>query len=146
MEEEKARFEKMIGLIKEKGNRLTNQRIAVVKILSESKEHPSAETIYKIVKKDYPATSLATVYKTINLLKQYDEVMELGFADKGSRYDGFNPTPHPHVVCEKCGKIIDAKTDINILAKEVSKETGFEIKSHRLDFYGICPDCLNKKD
>ncbi|MCB9481773.1 MAG: transcriptional repressor [Desulfobacteraceae bacterium] len=132
----------MIGLIKEKGNRLTNQRIAVVKILSESLEHPSAETIYKIVKKDHPATSLATVYKTINLLKQYNEVMEIGFADRGSRYDGFNPNPHPHVVCEKCGKIIDAKTDINLLAKEVSKETGFEIRSHRLDFYGICPQCL----
>jgi Fur family peroxide stress response transcriptional regulator len=145
VEEARSRFERMIGLIKEKGNRLTNQRIAVVRILSESQEHPSAETIYKIVKKDYPATSLATVYKTINLLKQYNEVMEIGFADKGSRYDGFNPNPHPHVVCEICGKIIDAETDINVLVKEVSEETGFKIKSHRLDFYGICPDCQTKK-
>jgi len=141
VEESNIRFERMIGLIKEKGNRLTNQRIAVVKILSESRDHPSAETIYKMVKKNYPATSLATVYKTINLLKQYNEVMELGFADKGSRYDGFNPIPHPHVVCEKCGRIIDAKTDINLFTKDVSKETCFKITSHRLEFYGICPQC-----
>ncbi|MDY0360372.1 MAG: transcriptional repressor [Desulforegulaceae bacterium] len=145
MKHSENRFEKMINLIKENGNRLTNQRIAVVKILAESKEHPSAETIYKIVKKDHPATSLATVYKTINLLKSYNEVMELGFADKGSRYDGFNPKPHPHAVCEKCGKIIDTDINVNLFSKEVEKETGFNITSYRLDFYGVCSECQKKE-
>ncbi|MDY0131661.1 MAG: transcriptional repressor [Desulforegulaceae bacterium] len=144
MKEANSRFEQMIGLIKNKGNRLTNQRIAVVKILSASKEHPSADTIYKEVKKNYPATSLATVYKTINLLKEYNEVMEIGFADKGSRYDGYNPNPHPHLICEKCGKIKDAKININLFSKEIEKETGFKITSNRLDFYGVCPDCLRQ--
>ena len=134
----------MTDLIKEKGHRLTNQRLAILKILSESKDHPSVESIFNKVKKDFPVTSLATVYKTINLLKSYNEVMELGFADKGSRYDGFRPYPHPHVICMECGKIVDSYTDVDLLTNQVSENTGFEIKSHRVDFFGICPQCRNK--
>lgn len=142
MESSQDRLKKMTDLIREKGHRLTNQRLAVLKILAESKEHPSVESIYKEVKKDFPVTSLATIYKTINLLKSYDEVMELGFADKGSRYDGFRPYPHPHVICTKCGKIVDSETDVDILESRVRENTGFEIKSHRVDFFGLCPQCV----
>ena len=81
----------IISKLKEREFRITPQRIAVLKILAESKAHPSAETIYETVKKDFPTTSLATIYKTIALAKELGEVMELGFSDGSNRFDG---SPH----------------------------------------------------
>ena len=92
------RLNQMIKVLKEKGHRLTPQRLAVLKILAKSEGHPSAETIYKTVKTTFPTTSLATVYNNINLLKAAHEVLQLGFANLGSRYDGNKPYPHPHAI------------------------------------------------
>ena len=135
-------MEKMISSLKEKGCRITPQRLAVLKILAESKNHPSAEGIYQHVKTDFPTTSLATVYKTITLLKDLGELLELGFADWGSRYDGNKPYPHPHVVCVECGKIVDPEfSSTKDMAAEMEQNTGFRITHHRMDFFGICPVC-----
>ena len=103
------------------------------------------ETIYEKVRSTFPTTSLATIYKTVSLLKEMNEVLELGFADGSNRYDGHKPFPHPHVICTKCKKIIDPDlSSLKDMTKEVAAETGFEIVTHRLDFFGICPECRNK--
>jgi Fur family peroxide stress response transcriptional regulator len=138
------RLEKMITVLRGLGRRITPQRLAVLKILAESNNHPSVEMIYEQVKKDFPTTSLATVYKTVTLLKQLHEVLELGFADQGSRYDGNRPFPHPHVICTKCGSIVDPQfVQMEEIAKEITQKTGFDITHHRLDFFGLCPKCQN---
>jgi Fur family peroxide stress response transcriptional regulator len=114
----------------------------VLKVLAVSQGHPSVERIYEQVRTDFPTTSLATVYKTVSLIKELGEVLELGFSDGSNRYDGNNPYPHPHVVCTECKKIIDP--DLSGLADmtdELAQETGFRIVNHRLDFFGICPQC-----
>jgi len=72
--------------------------------------------------------------------------LELGFADGSNRYDGNKPFPHPHVICTKCKKIIDPDlSSLKDLTKEVAEETGFQIITHRLDFFGICRDCISKR-
>ncbi len=132
----------MLGKLREKDMRITPQRLAVLKILAESSEHPSVERIYEQVKRDFPTTSLATVYKTIILLKEIEEVLEIGFSDGSSRYDGNKPYPHPHLICTKCKNIVDPDLDsLKDVTTELSKETGFKITSHRLDFFGICSEC-----
>jgi Fur family peroxide stress response transcriptional regulator len=136
------RLEKMLEALKKHGFRITPQRIAVLKVLAAGHGHPSVENIYIRVRKDFPTTSLATVYKTVTLLKELNEVLELGFPEGGNRYDGNKPYPHPHLICTKCKKIIDP--DLESLAhmtRELVSDTGFKITSHRLDFFGICPDC-----
>lgn len=144
MPESDQRLEKMITVLRGLGRRITPQRLAVLKILAESNNHPSVEMIYEQVKKDFPTTSLATVYKTVTLLKQLHEVLELGFADQGSRYDGNRPFPHPHVICTKCGSIVDPQfVQMEEIAKEITQKTGFDITHHRLDFFGLCPKCQN---
>ncbi len=132
----------MIERLREKGHKITPQRMAIVRILSKSDTHPSVEDIFNQIKHDFPTMSLATVYRNIVLIKSLGEVLELGFPDGSNRYDGNKPYPHPHVVCIKCHKIVDPDLDsLNHMTQEVALETNFKILNHRLDFFGICSDC-----
>ena len=145
MAEQQVRFHKMLDTFKAHDFRITPQRIAILKILALSDGHPSIEQIYEEVKRGFPTTSLATVYKTVTLLKEMNEVLELGFPEWSNRYDGNKPYPHPHLICTKCRKIIDPDLEsLEGMTEELTSETGFRITSHRLDFFGICPECQEK--
>lgn len=136
------RFQQMLDKLKSLDFRITPQRLAVLRILSASEDHPTAEQIFEKVKTAFPTTSLATVYKTITLLKSLNEVLELGFPDGSNRYDGNKPFPHPHVVCSRCRKIMDPELiSLDELKDEIGKKTGFRIDYHRLDFFGLCREC-----
>lgn len=136
------RLENMVDKLKEKGYRITPQRLAVLNILAQSTDHPDVENIYTQVKKNFPTTSMATVYKTINVMKEVGEVIEIAFGDGSNHYDGNKPYPHPHLICTGCKKIIDPDLDsLKHMTQELVKDTGYLIKSHRLDFFGICPEC-----
>ena len=136
------RLNQMLSKLKDHDFRLTPQRLAVLKVLAISEGHPTVERIYESVRAEFPTISIATIYKTVSLLKQLNEVLELGFPDGSNRYDGNKPYPHPHVICTKCKKIIDPNLgSLKDLKKEVIKETGFQILNHRVDFFGTCRDC-----
>lgn len=140
------RYETIIKKLRDNGHKITPQRMAIVKILSRSEVHPSVEDIYDQIKKDFPTMSLATVYRNIVLIKSLGEVLELGFPDGSNRYDGNKPYPHPHVICIKCKKIVDPDLDsLDNMTKEVANETNFKILNHRLDFFGVCSDCIEEK-
>ena len=146
MVDPKKRFEIIIQKLRDNGYKITPQRLAIVKILANSDGHPSVENIHVQIKKDFPTMSLATVYKNIILIKSLGEVLELGFPDGSNRYDGSKPYPHPHVICIKCKKIVDPDLDsLDDMKKEVANETNFKILNHRLDFFGICGNCLAKE-
>jgi Fur family peroxide stress response transcriptional regulator len=137
-----ARLDEMITRLKERGHRLTPQRMAVLKILAADEGHPSVEQIYERVEVDFPMTSLATVYKTVTLLKEMGQVLELGFSDGSNRYDGNKPYPHPHLICTQCKNIVDPQVvTLSELPQKVAQSTGYRIVSQRLDFFGICPQC-----
>jgi Fur family peroxide stress response transcriptional regulator len=139
------RLDQMLAKLKRHDFRLTPQRLAVLKVLAASEGHPTVERIYETVKAEFPTTSIATIYKAVNLLKQLNEVLELGFPDGSNRYDGNKPYPHPHVICTQCKKIIDPNLgSLKDLTKEVIKETGFQIQNHRVDFFGTCRDCQSR--
>ena len=140
------RLNQMLSKLKKHDFRLTPQRLAVLKVLAVSEGHPTVERIYETVRAEFPTTSIATIYKTVDLLKKLNEVLELGFPDGSNRYDGNKPYPHPHVICTQCKKIIDPNLgSLKDLTKEVIKETGFQILNHRVDFFGTCRDCQYSK-
>ncbi|MFW6056011.1 MAG: Fur family transcriptional regulator [Chloroflexota bacterium] len=140
--EEQTRFEALIARLRDGGYRLTPQRVALVKLLAADDGHPSAAHLYDRISEQFPTSSPATVYKTLNLLKDLGEVLELGFSDDDNRYDGSRPYPHAHLICIRCHKIIDSDTSVaSNLVEEVSQRLGFQLVSHRLDFYGLCPEC-----
>jgi Fur family peroxide stress response transcriptional regulator len=116
--------------------------MALMHLLASGDGHPSASQLYDQLHAQFPTTSLATIYKTLNLLKDLDEVLELGFSDDDTRYDGSKPYPHPHLICVRCRKIIHPDVAMaQELVPQVAQQSGYQIVSHRLDFYGVCPDC-----
>jgi Fur family peroxide stress response transcriptional regulator len=136
------RVHQIVSKMKSAGHRVTPQRLAILRQFADSRSHPSVEKVYAAVKPDFPTTSLATVYKTVSLLKELGEALELGFGDDCNRYDVRLPEPHPHLVCLQCRCVIDADLDpLNHLTESLSTSSGFQILSHRVDFYGICPAC-----
>jgi Fur family peroxide stress response transcriptional regulator len=140
------RLQELTRKLRDRGHRLTPQRLAVLEILAVSKGHPTVQQIYDQMKADFPTTSLATVYKTVTLIKDMGEVLELGFSDDSNHYDGNKPFPHPHLICKKCKSIIDPEIpDLGTLPQQVAEATGYEILSHRLDFCGICPQCQDQE-
>ncbi len=139
------RLNQMLSKLKDHEFRLTPQRLAVLKVLAASEGHPTVECIYETVRAEFPTTSIATIYKTVNLLKQLNEVLELGFPDGSNRYDGHKPYPHPHVICTHCKKIIDPNLgSLQDMTNEVIIETGFQIHNHRVDFFGTCRECQSR--
>ena len=145
MPDSKSRLNQMIDRLKENQRRITPQRMAVLQILAKSEGHPSVEKIYEKVKKQFPTTSLATVYKSVAVIKELGEVLELGFTDGSNRYDGNNPYPHPHLICTECRTIKDPSLSaLADVTQELTAETGFKITNQRLDFFGICPECQKK--
>jgi len=132
--------------LREREYRLTPQRVALLRLLAASDGHPSAAQLYDRLKDQFPTTSPGTVYKTLNLLKDLDEVLELGFSDDDNRYDGNKPYPHPHLICIRCQKIVDAEVSLaQNLVQEVTRQSSYQIVGHRLDFYGLCPDCQDSQ-
>jgi Fur family peroxide stress response transcriptional regulator len=94
MVDPQARFEELMDKLQGREYRLTPQRVALLRLLAASQGHPSAARLYDQLKDQFPTTSPGTIYKTLNLLKDLDQVLELGFSDDDNRYDGSKPYPH----------------------------------------------------
>jgi Fur family transcriptional regulator, peroxide stress response regulator len=142
MADPQLRFEELLGKLRERQCRLTPQRVALLRLLAASEGHPSAAHLYDRLRAQLPTTSLATVYKTLSLLDEMGEVLELSFSGDCHRYDGNKPYPHPHLICIRCRKIVDVESGLGQdLAQEAAKGSGFQIVGHRLDLYGLCPVC-----
>ncbi len=145
MKPSEQRLDDILDKLRQQEFRITPQRIAILKAFLNTDQHPSVEQVYSQVKTDFPTTSLATVYKTVNLLKQIGEILEIGFNDGSNRYDGNKPYPHPHLICTRCKKITDPDISVlDTLTAEVAQKTGYRLTSHQVELFGICPACQQK--
>jgi Fur family peroxide stress response transcriptional regulator len=134
----------ILTILKQNGLKVTPQRLAIINVLQNTKEHPSAETIYKKLSADFPAMSLATVYKTLEMLKNIGLVQELNVGEGSFRYDA-NVKSHPHLICVSCNRVDDLDEDVlKDLLKEVNKHTDYLLTGQKLYFYGYCPECRKK--
>lgn len=122
----------------------SRQREAIKEFLSSTTEHPTADTVYLHVRREFPRISLGTVYRNLNLLADIGEAVKITTPDGGDRFD-ITTSPHYHVLCTDCGKVIDLDMEIldsiNKLAEDCFHGT---IHSHTALFYGTCEDCLKK--
>jgi Fur family peroxide stress response transcriptional regulator len=115
--------------------------VELVRLIAASEGHPSAAQLHARVKTRFPTMSHATVYKTLALLKDMNQVLEIDLRDD-SHYDGNHPAPHPHLVCMRCNKIADGDMELAPAAvKALEKHSGYQIIRSQITFYGLCPEC-----
>lgn len=140
------------GKIRGFGRRITPARHAVLDALSARGEHLTAEEVFKAANKHYPNIGLATVYRTLELFTNLGMVTKFDTGDDKARYE-FADGPaakghHHHLVCTSCHRIIDykdfIKEEMELLRcteEGLANKYGFRIKSHVMQFYGLCKDC-----
>ena len=137
--------ESIIKQLKEKGLKVTPQRLAIIEVLLENKDlHPGARLLYKEAKKKKKSLSLSTTYATLNELSRHGIIKTLQFDKMEDRYEE-NLEEHINLICERCKKILDYKVSIDVDQREVAKKTGFSITDTRLEYYGLCRECREEE-
>ena len=141
-------------LLKNKGLKITNQRLLVLEALSACPDrHLTAEEIYEIVKTDCPEIGLATVYRTIQLLFELHLIDRINLDDGFVRYEigtakeSESKHHHHHLICQKCGRIVSFEDDLlEELEDKILNTTGFWVINHEVKLYGYCKKCGGKID
>jgi Fur family peroxide stress response transcriptional regulator len=124
----------------------SRQREAIKNYLMSTETHPTADTVYLYVKKEFPNISLATVYRNLNLLTDIGEAIKITLPGDADRFDGI-VTPHNHFFCTSCGKVMNL--DFNMKELEEINITAAEnfdgkIEYSNITFYGKCSNCISK--
>lgn len=127
---------------KDIGLKLTPQRLAVLSYLEGNTDHPSADDIYKAVSVQHPTMSFATVYNTLDTLREKGYVMELSIDPGKKRFDP-NTELHHHLICTSCKRVRDVQVEFSLDLPEEMKGN-FRITGNHIEFYGICPACREK--
>ena len=137
-----ARLTTLQQKLAETGHRTTPQRLHILRALLEMKTHPTAEDIWERVRHVSPTTSLGTIYKTLDTLRDLGEVMELDTRDDSRHYDALRPHPHPHAICTHCGQIADVEVSgLGELQSQATQASGYQINEQHVTFYGVCRKC-----
>ncbi len=141
-------------LLKDKGLKITNQRLLVLEALASCPDrHMTAEEIYEIVKAGCPEIGLATVYRTIQLLLELHLIDRINLDDGYVRYEigdvGEDSAKHHHhhLICLGCGEVISFQDDLlEELEEKIKETTNFKIMDHEVKLYGYCEKCGGKTD
>ena len=121
--------------------RETKQREAILRVLMNTKSHPTADLIYDEVKKEIPNISKGTIYRNLKVLQENGQVSELNLNGTISRFE-VKQDSHYHFRCEKCGRVSDIDMPVDReLDRHIEKITGLKIAYHQLEFRGLCKDC-----
>ncbi|HPH97854.1 MAG TPA: Fur family transcriptional regulator [Anaerolineaceae bacterium] len=134
--------EQLINRLRQAGMRITPQRVAICRMLSESRGHPTAAMVFEAVREQHPSLSLMTVYNTLNMLVSLGAVNLLGQAgDEHCHYDA-EMEPHVNLACVSCHRIVDFPSgNVSALNQEIAAISGYTLLGARVLYYGLCPDC-----
>ncbi|MCB1461671.1 MAG: transcriptional repressor [Nitratireductor sp.] len=125
-------------LCAQKGLRMTEQRKVIARVLESSDDHPDVEELYRRASKIDSKISIATVYRTVKLLEDFNIIERHDFRDGRSRYEAAPEDHHDHLIDLKTGQVIEfANEEIERLQEEIARRLGFRLVDHRLELYGV---------
>ena len=142
-----ARFRALLSThMAKKGLRSTDQRRLIVETFFKSPNHVSIEELLAQVRSQDPKVGYATVYRTLKLLTECGVAFERRFGDGLARYElADEASHHDHLICVDCGTIVEFEEErIEALQEAVAEKYGYELRSHKHEMYGVCPDCQRK--
>jgi len=127
----------------ERGLKTTRQRTLIIDTFFEVGGHLSVEELWGKVKARDARVSVATVYRTMNLLSECGLVHAQNFGDGQTRFEvAVGREHHDHLICTRCGAIVEFENDrIEALQEAVARRHGFQVKSHKMELYGLCRAC-----
>ncbi|PYM83725.1 MAG: transcriptional repressor [Candidatus Rokuibacteriota bacterium] len=126
------------------GLRNTRARRIVLETVRATDVHPTAEWVFRHVRRRLPRVSLGTVYRNLRLLVREGLLVERADA-AGDRFDG-NLSEHHHFTCVECGRVFDLREPVRrTVHLRLSSRTGFEVLRHRIEFYGRCATCSSPR-
>jgi Fe2+ or Zn2+ uptake regulation protein len=124
------------------GGRLTPQRHLILQALEASDEHLDAETLYEQVKARDPDVSLATVYRTLAVLRELGLVAEHRLGEEHGHFEAVRDMPHYHFTCLRCGEVIEFDTPLVAqIGQELHDQQGVHVVSSQLHLEGYCAKC-----
>ncbi len=124
------------------GLKMTGQRKLILQVLDTAEDHPSVETVYERAKELDSSISMATVYRTLNMLDELNLVIRHEFKENFSRYE-VNEAHHHHLIDLETGDVIEFQNaELEKLKEKIANELGFDLVDHRLELYG---KKINKK-
>jgi Fe2+ or Zn2+ uptake regulation protein len=132
----------LTALFRARGLKVTPQRQCIFRVLHENPSHPSAESVYAEVSHQMPTISLRTVYQTLNDLASMGELVQLDLGTGSARFDA-NLDGHQHLVCDRCGKVVDVHVDTSGLSLPSTRRQGFTIDTTQIVFRGTCAECAD---
>ncbi|MFW6082430.1 MAG: Fur family transcriptional regulator [Chloroflexota bacterium] len=133
-------------VLRESGRRLTSQRCLILDVLRESDEHLDAETVHDRARERAADISLATVYRTLTLLKETGLVEEHRLGEGHSHYEAVQEEPHYHFTCRGCGKVIEFDAPlVGKIRRKLCEREGVKVTRAHLHLSGYCKDCQEKR-
>lgn len=127
-----------------KGLRHTRQREVLTDIFFSSRGHFSLDELLAMAKAKDGAIGYATVYRTLKLLTELGLAQERQFADGHTRYEPADGEHHDHLICTRCGDIVEFEDPrIEALQEEIARRHGYALASHKMELYGLCARCSN---
>ena len=136
------RENRLVRALQEGGHRLTRQRWTVLEVLEESREHLDAETLYDRAKARDPNISLATVYRTLALLRETGLVTEHRLGEDHAHFEAVQETPHYHFTCQECGDVVEFDApEVSQVVDKLNEREGLKVTTAHLFLTGYCPNC-----
>ena len=137
--------ERLVLTLSQNGYKLTSQRKAVLTAIVNSREHLTPAAVHERARQNNPNVGLVTVYRALELLSDLGLICRVR---RGGRSRNYTLSPighHHHMICSECGMVADfTDCDLNELEEKLSRETGFKIEGHLLEFSGRCVSCQKK--
>lgn len=139
-------------MLKEKGLKVTAQRMLVLEIMANHPgEHLTAEEIFDLARQNYPEIGLATVYRTLQVMVKLHIIDKLKLDDGFARYElgrglGSEKHHHHHAICMGCRTVFSLEEDLlDDLEQDLMKRYGFQVTDHEVKLYGYCQACRIKQ-
>ncbi|ODT64905.1 MAG: transcriptional repressor [Pelagibacterium sp. SCN 63-23] len=133
-----ASVESFIDQCRTRGIKLTGQRRVIARVMVEERGHPNAEQIHEVAAREFARISLATVYRTLALLRDAGMVIEHAFPDGRCHYELAGRPHHDHLIDAESGTIVEfCDPEIELLQEAIARRLGYRLTGHRLELYGV---------
>ncbi len=137
---------RLIAALRSAGMRVTSQRVAVCEFLGETEIHPTTLQVFEAVRKEHPEISQATVYNTLNTLRDLGAIVEISAGTEHTRYEP-DPSPHINLVCLRCNEVSDLQDCLapDLLMDNIFQNNGFRATTLQVQVTGFCAGCQEAK-